>query len=331
MSLSDDFLQDPFTYCRQKSAGGKGRILIVNPLQTVHLTAKGAYGYSSVNKAERVSYCRIAQNVIIGQMTNVKIATGAEAVVAEVQNNPPNPGDFGKKVGEWFPCFFLPWTANQTFRITLKHPGGFVDEPRIFVTSTLDGCSVIVEGSLDTPTVYHLNDAGGGGNPPASTNLATQQGYWTPKGTTMETTFQGAKSPKTVKAQAANPLLPALPGAKAVHALDYMDVTEAQYPARDTDLDHFGYKQMARDKVPGATAVKYIDSSYKPYGTVFGWKQNATWRFFYQQRAVIFYRYSVTDRGGTSKFILVARQLGFNCDEFWPNGSGIAVGKVVVP
>ena len=65
--------------------------------------------------------------------------------------------------------------------------------------------------------------------------------------------------------------------------------------------------------------------------TVFGWKQNTTWRFFYQQRAVVFYMYRVTDRQGAVHTVPVPRQCAFNLDEFWPNGSGVAVGKALVP
>ena len=330
MSLSDDFLQNPETYCAQRTAGGKGRILIVAEREMVTLNAK--VGYSSVAKTDRVSYCRIAQNVNIGQqMQQVTINTGSDAAVAEVKRNPPNPGDYGKRVGDWFPCYYLPWQAQQTYRITLRHSGGFLDEPRIFLTSTVDGCSVIVEGSPETPTVYHLNDAGGGGNPPPQTTLLAQQNYWNPKATTMENRFQAARSPKEVRNQAANPMLPALPGAKGVHAMHYMDVTEAQLPALDTSLDRFGYGQRARTMINDAVKVSFQQALYKPYGTVFGWKQNTTWRFFYQQRAVVFYMYRVTDRQGAVHTVAVPRQCAFNLDEFWPNGSGVAVGKALVP
>jgi hypothetical protein len=330
MSLSDDFLLDPVNYCTPRSAGGKGRILIVAERDQLTLNAKA--GYSSVDKLDRVSYCRITQGVSIGQqMQQVTITAGSEAVVSEVKKNPPNALDYGKRAGEWFPCFYLPWQAQATYRTTLRHPGGFLEEPRIFVTSTVDGCSVAVEGSPQTPTVYHLNDAGGGGPMPATTTLPAQQGYWAPKATTMETRFQAARSPKDVRAQAANPLAPALPGAKAVHAMNYMDVTEAQFPGLNTEVDQHLHSQRARQMVKDAVKVKFEQSLYKPYGTVFGWKQTTTWRFFYQKRAVIFYMYRVTDKGGKVSTAAVPRQCGFQLDEFWPNGTGVAVGKVLVP
>lgn len=331
MSLSDDFLLDPVTYCAPRTNGGKGRILIVAEREQVNLSQK--VGYASVTKNDRVSYCRIAQNVQIGQqMQQVTLSTGGDAVAAEVKKNPPNITDYGRRAGEWFPCFYLPWQAQATYRITLKHTGGFVEEPRIFVTSTVDGCSVIVEGSPDHPTVYHLNDAGGGGGVPAATTLVAQQTYWAPKATTMETRFQTARSPKAVRDDAiANPGAPTLPGAKGVHAMDYMDVTEAHLPTYDTDLERYSYGQRARTMVANAVSVKFTNALYKPYGTVFGWKQNTTWRFFYQQRAVIFYMYRVTNKAGAISTAAVPRQCGFQLDEFWPNGSGVAVGKALVP
>jgi hypothetical protein len=332
MSLSDDFLADPFAYCRQQAAGGQGKILIVAERETVKLQAKT--GYSSVAKGHRVSYCRIAQNVSIGQqMQSVTIGAGSEAVVAEIKGTPPNPQDYGKRAGEWFPCYYLPWQAQATYRITLKHlaHAAFTEEPRIFLTSTVDGCSVVVEGSPDHPTVYHLNDAGGGGNPPPQNTLVTQQGYWDPKRTTMETRFQNARSPKAVRDQAAAIGAPALPGAKGVHAMDYMDVTEANLPALNTNNDRTVHADRARTMIKDAKAVQYETSLYKPYGTVFGWMQNNAWRFFYQQRAVIFYMYRVTDKKNSVSTVAVPRQCGFLCDEFWPNGSGRAVGKVLKP
>ena len=330
MSLSDEFLQDPVIFCRQRTAGGRGQILIVAERDQVTPNAKN--GYSSVAKVDRVSYCRIAQNVKIGQqMQEVTIGAGTGAVVAEVKKNPPNPGDYGKRAGEWFPCYYLPWQAQQTYRITLKHSGGFLEEPRIFVTSTVDGCSVIVEGSATNPTVYHLNDAGGGGNPPPQPNLLTQQNYWNPKQATMEGRFQNARSPKAVRNHALHPGLPALPGAKGVHAMNYLDVTEAHLAGLTTQLDKYAYAQRARTMINDAKSVRFDQALYKPYGTVFGWKQNTTWRFFYQQRAVVFYMYRVTDRQGAVSTVAVPRQCGFLLDEFWPNGSGVAVGKALVP
>lgn len=330
MSLSDDFLLDPVDYCTPTSNGGKGKVLIVAEKEAVGLNAK--VGYSSVTKNDRVSYCRIAQGITVGQQgQGVELAAGSNAVAAEIKKNPPNLADYGKRAGDWFPCYYLPWQAQATFRITLKHADGFLVEPRIFLTSTVDGCSVIIEGSPEHPTVYHLNDAGGGGAVPLANTAVTQMAYWAPKEVTMETRFQGAKSPKSVKQVAANPLLPALPGAKAVHAMDYLDVTEAQFPALNTPEDQVVRNRIAKARIPGAVSVKFEQSLYKPYGTVFGWKQNTTWRFFYQMRAVVFYTYRVTDNTGLVQTIAVARQCGFQVDEFWPNGSGVAVGKALVP
>lgn len=332
MPDNDRFLADPEAFCTPAPAG-QGRILIIKEEQTVRLKPAHPTGYRSVLRGDRVSYCQIAQDVDISQQgQSVRLGGGGRAYAAVVRNGPPDIRDFGDQTSLWFPVFYLPWQAQATYRTTLKQPAGFRVQVRVFVTSTVDGCSVIVEGDPQAPTVYHLNDAGGGGNPPAP-NLALQQAYWTPKAATMEGRFQAARSPKSIRnAPAPAPGAPnPFPAAKAVHAMDYMDVTEAQKATVDTAVHHWGHKADVKRIVPDAVRIQYQNSLYKPYGTVFGWKQNQTWRFFYQRRSVIFYMYRATNSEGAASTIAIPEQLGFHLDEFWPAGSGVAVGKAVVP
>ncbi|KIG12411.1 hypothetical protein DB30_01486 [Enhygromyxa salina] len=62
-----------------------------------------------------------------------------------------DPGGDKKKA-----CYYLPWGGDRAYRIRLDSK----TIPRVFFTAALDGCSVVVEGNVMLPSVYHANAAG---------------------------------------------------------------------------------------------------------------------------------------------------------------------------
>jgi hypothetical protein len=57
----------------------------------------------------------------------------------------------GKQVDEWFDCYFLPYSQGRHVCMQL---GGDAD---YFFTATMNGCSFMVSGDADAPSVSHLN------------------------------------------------------------------------------------------------------------------------------------------------------------------------------
>lgn len=328
------FLADPENYCAPAPAG-LGKLLV--PVERSQLGMKmeapktgTGVAYRRVPSKLRVSYCRIIDEIDVSiNYFPFRLAQNGHAVAAEVVDYPPDPrdgGEFTKKTDNWFPCFYLPWCAGQNYRMTLKQPTTLLAPVRFFITSAVNGCSVFVEGTPEQPTVYHLNRAGGGA-PPIGGNLLTNSTYWQPKKASMESAFLAAKSPKSVTAP--RPLgAPALPAPTAVHAMDYMDVTAAQQPAR-TSADTYEAMRQA----PNAKTLVYKGSHYLPFGTVFGWMQNTAWRFFFQKRACHAFEYEATDAKGAKSSVWVTRQFAWHLEEFWPNAAspGMALAKGIVP
>jgi hypothetical protein len=334
---NDQFTHDPVNFCRPTANGGLGKTLVVEDrglfmklMNKQGLRQKPGRNYFSVQKqgGHRVSFCQIIDNhKVVQNGQDVLLAENSGDCAARIIVDLPTAFDFRR----WFQCFYLPWESQQTIRISLREPTGKVN---FFFTSTVDGCSVIVEGSPAEPTVYHLNDSGGGGNPPdIGAAQGAQDAYWAPKQATMEGRFQAARSPKSIRTP--DPNLPAAVGARGIHARGYMDLTAGQAGALDTVPLYLARLADAQRLYPGATSWKFIGTSYKPYGTVFGWRQNGTWTFYYQRRAIMIYRYNgqfPTDNVPTiGTNILIVKQLSWHLDEFWPNGTGIAVAKGLVP
>lgn len=331
MIYNTQFIQNPVTFCSPPPAG-LGRTLVVEDRQLFYrminsgaLRQKG--GYFSVQKkgGGRISFCQILDNhKVIQNGADVLLAANSGACAARVGIDTPPASDFAN----WFPAFYLPWEAGQAIRVTLKDPA---DTVRFFFTSTVDGCSVIVEGSPEAPTVYHLNDSGGGGNPPdIGAPQAQQNAYWRPKQQTMVAKFTAIRSPKSIKSPGT--IAPPVQ-AKGIHARRYMDLTATHRAGLDTMPLYVARLADAQQMRPDATAWNFYGTEYKPYGTVFGWKQAKTWRFFYQKRAIMMYLYRASFPGGDirGETVQVVTQLSWHLNEFWPNGSGIAHAKGLVP
>jgi hypothetical protein len=80
---------------------------------------------------------------------------------------------------EWLDCYFLPWSRGRTTRMVLDNGA------RYFFTATMNGCSFLVSGPANGPTVSHLNTAQPGDDlPDADVTKATIKGrYATAVGT----------------------------------------------------------------------------------------------------------------------------------------------------
>lgn len=316
MTENARFLADPFLFCLnnalhpQDIQGGVG--------------ARKPGNYFSVPGDQRVKWCQIVPGAQLPYGFSCGVNSGCFS--ATVSSTAP----VGPDAANWFTVYYLPWAANETFRITLKNRQGLTD-PDIFLTSAVDGCSVFVEGDPAEPTVYHANNAAGTPPGPGSTQAAWNA-YYDPKRTSMETRVNQTHSPKSVRQ---DPGLLTTTPSKGVHASEYMDLVHAQRPGFETDAG----KKSARDEVKAANPklkkIKVTSTDYKPCGTVFGWRRGGRWTFYYQKRAIMYFLWEAKKkgiRGGkeTGK-PPVCREYALDCWEFWPNGKGRVFARAVVP
>jgi hypothetical protein len=310
------FLANPFTFCLshalhpQDLAGGVG--------------ARKPENYFSVDKDERVKWCQIVPGADLPY--GFICGSNSGCYSAKVQKARPAATD----ASNWFPVFYLPYANNETFRITLKNRQAGVPDPDIFITSAVDGCSVFIEGEPTEPTVYHVNHSGGA--PPALVgNQVAWDAYYDPKRAGMEQRVNLTHSPKALRQ---NPPLPAATQPKAVHATEYMDLVHERRAGFEQDV----YKRQIRDEVKAANPklkkIRVTGTDYKPCGTVFGWRRNGRWTFYYQKRAIMYYLWEAKKKGLSGGEQTgnrpVCREYPLDCWEFFPNGKGRVFARPVV-
>lgn len=138
MAFSAEFLEDPVQFAKQhallpqwgQQAPGELKAKGVDPNLTAY----------QVKGGNRILYACVDRHV-------------TQPNLYEVDFDP------AQRTAEWFPVYWLPWTNNQVYRITLK-PSSKDDrgvKPNIFFTAALSGCLVHVDGDPWAPTVYHVN------------------------------------------------------------------------------------------------------------------------------------------------------------------------------
>ena len=308
-----NFTADPKTFCDNHA---------LHPTDAMVNMRRKQEGYLSVPGDERVSWCRLRQNVPVG---TVHISAMSNAWAAEISHTPPAPAD----AANWFPVYYLPWAASETFRTTLRSKqaggGGHMIDPDFFITSAVDGCSVFIEGDRAAPTIYHANAYNPSIGAAPLGQAATPHrvaNYWGPKTQQMENAVAGTHSPKSVHN---NPALQAHNPSKVVHATDYMDFQtnrKNEMVTRETQ----GVKAEFKQNNAHTKKVRFSDVIYKPCGTVFGWRQGGLWTFYIQRRAILYYYCEAKQTGARFGKLQVptpiCREVVLSCDEFYPGGSG---------
>lgn len=261
---------------------------------------------------------------------------------------------------DWMPMYYLPWVANAIARTTLRprslttRAGGakaivpmannnkfrvdqndplsaVVDpnDPDVFVTSSVNGCSVTIRGSREEPTVYH-------GNAKALADATGERG---PVGHAIEGRDAAAAALMDLKRQDMERMLTGFeandPKANRLGgphtAAQSKMLVQANYqmlvlagktaPSAKADVKQIS-KDVATEKGGKAKNVRLASSQ----GTVFGVRRLGKWTFYYQKLVKYeFWR-------DTSSLLAKAKwekdpthPAGFHLvefGEFWPAGPG---------
>jgi hypothetical protein len=265
---------------------------------------------------------------------------------------------------DWMPAYFLPWMRNAIVRTTLRprsattrvggakglvpmasNPKFLIDQntpgsgpldsndPDIFLTSAVNGCTVTIRGSREEPTVYHGNavtvgDAGGHRSP---VELAAFQGNQA-----------GADNLITLKVQDMRRMLDAFEladpkanrlggphtaaGGKMLTQSSYQ-VLAAQGKVAPGQRAAVGQLAagIAREEGVKPRKVRVVSS----LGTVFGIRQEGRWTFYYQKLLKFDFIHDVApwhkkaqwekDDSHPATVRLV------ESGEFWPGGAGVLI------
>ncbi len=274
---------------------------------------KSGIGYSSVPSNRRVQYCQIVSGATLRDL-QVPINTNCYSAV--LSDTTPGHND----AANWFTVFYLPWGGGKTFRITLKNRQQNMQDPDIFITSEVNGCSVFVEGSRAEPTVYHVNNSGGT-SPTSGSLQPAWDNFFAPKQQRMTDWVEDVPAPKSIRQ---DPTLLTQNPPKAVHARNYMDLVHTHRPT-DSRTPRGDVRTEIKGKHQQAKKITITKTIYAPCGTVFGIRENGEWTFYYQRKATMFFMWNAT-RGFLKKKITkgqaIARQYVIDCEEFWPGGGG---------
>jgi hypothetical protein len=222
------------------------------------------------------------------------------------------------------PLFYLPYMQNENYRITLKNKDASETRPiEFFATEAVDGCSVCsvyVEGTRQTPTVYHINAA----------NVKTADGKGTTGDYQNDTRAFQAKSAHMDKrfkeeGRIAKTVLLAKFGVAGVQLIQATKVENDDYMLRAPHvLDN--WRNAAWENAPKRIdGHKVTDILIATQGTVFGRFKADGWHFYVQRRLQVIYL------RGTQTAVGIWVTLAVK--EFWPKVDGVAsianTGRVV--
>lgn len=172
------------------------------------------------------------------------------------------------------PVWFLPWESHHLIEMTIPQRQNDDDDdpndPKIFFTAAINGCSVFVRGDPRSPTVTHAGISQTQtpyGNEPAAfwrdllyANLAANNIY---AGKTWE-----------------------------VNNTDYINQTGVSGGAKTANTDQ--YLKWLKTLPSGMTRVSHV----VPWGCVFGIRYGSLWTFYLQENATI-YTYKLINKYST--------------------------------
>jgi hypothetical protein len=218
------------------------------------------------------------------------------------------------------PMFWLPYHQNTVRKITLvdkrnsttiRREGG---EARIFLTSALNGCSVIVEGTLEHPTVYHINAGSYRTTVGPINDIKTHDDRIT-RIEEIERQWRFMKSSSNqFDINKSVGQTPATAG--AIHGCHYIP----NYFKNRTNEDNVAlqYYQLAGQQEFGINLNNITADELEHTAVVMGWKSRDTghWEFWFQTRARV--------KVNNSYYLLPGGRM-----KFWPNVNEYAIQRGV--
>ena len=203
------------------------------------------------------------------------------------------------------PMWWLPWYGGGGLVKLKIEDSGTLDlgqgtdrrnmqNPGVFFTAALSGCSVFVYGDPTKPTVYH---AGLTGNVEATVGPQN----WRRLGGTSESVwrnlFKGAYYTDIAQSDHKKAILLRDPhGHKSRHPMG--EVNKSEYVSeRNEDGSYLveggeatGRSLALQDWLKDTHANTFCEITVEPWGCVFGLRDNQNWRFYLQRNSTVFYK-----------------------------------------
>jgi len=188
----------------------------------------------------------------------------------------------------WVPTWFLPWKPQAMVYMTIppRGTGAGGQDPDIFFTAAINGCSVFFQGTAQSPTVYHC-----GGDPDYRPNpkMKTVDGFKKP----VRDPSEAAAFWRALVAAHGDMTLGVVGG--EVNKLHYlMDSPTADASQKSTDRSEAYFKWLKKNHLTDKD--KYRFKEVRPWGCVFGIRTGNDWQFYLQENATIRYTTVKTTR-----------------------------------
>jgi len=195
-------------------------------------------------------------------------------------------------------AYFLPWQDDKIISMAIPQMPQFGGNSRYFFTAAINGCSVFIKGTQQTPVIYHAGGSTGTKKPQAGAR------FWQ----TMMQSHNATQGPVGAEVN------------KTMYVTDKKDKGLGTEHSRK-------FKEWLKSDQSG----NYLIEDIAPTGCVMGVRTGGLWTFYLQENATITYSSFVQQPGkffGTKKVPVtgstrvVVRPMLFR--EIFPNGNGNA-------
>lgn len=185
------------------------------------------------------------------------------------------------------PAYFLPWDCAGAI-VSMKIPqqgslGRGAEDPDIFFTAAINGCSIFIRGEPISPTVYHAGGDTGRGN-----DMDRSAAFWRE----VLANFAHLSDGRFVT---------------EVNKKDYIKTPgQLATDGKLTTANAKAYQAWLENKYKNILNIQLVN----PWGCVFGFRNNSLWKFYLQENATIVYLTVNKNRGvqGT-KMQIVSRPM----------------------
>ena len=201
------------------------------------------------------------------------------------------------------PIYYLPWDESGAIvRLHIPTKGTLDPDPDIFFTAAINGCSVFIQGSPDSPTVYHA------GGDTGQKDLNEGARFWR----------------HALRNHIANSAIATARGtiAAEVNKTDYVKTPGSI--GNSTTLRAQEYEDTLKAKLN--KTGKFSVTMVNPWGCVMGIRTGNNWAFYLQENATVITSI-VTKKGVTTQYF--ARPMHIR--QVYPGGGAIASMSMKVP
>ncbi|HEU4630716.1 MAG TPA: hypothetical protein VFS08_13275 [Gemmatimonadaceae bacterium] len=203
----------------------------------------------------------------------------------------------------WAPVYFQPWDSSGAIvRLRIPPKGTTDPDPDIFLTAAINGCSVFVQGSADSPTLYHA----GGDTGQSDHNQAAR--FW------REALAKHIRDSASARGRGSL--------AAEVNKTEYVKTPGTVGNATTPRAQE--YERWLKAKLD--KAGRFTVTMVNPWGCVMGIRTGTTWSFYLQENATVICNI-VTKTGVEQR--CYARPMALR--QIFPGGASLANMQMKVP